>query len=267
MRYARIETEDGSQYVAVEDRGGVAFATAILAPPEEDLTVTSYPGKFAERPLNDCTLLAPVRPSKIVCIGRNYREHAAEFGNEPPKEPLLFLKAPSALLAPGEKIVLPPQSRRVDYEAELGVVIGRTCSQLADDADVGPYIRGYVCVNDVTARDLQKSDGQWSRAKGFDTFCPVGPWVTDEVDPAEGLNVATHVNGELKQHGNTRDLIFDVPKLIRYISQAMTLFPGDLIPTGTPAGVSPIADGDVVRVSVDGCGILENAVISGRKSI
>jgi 2-keto-4-pentenoate hydratase/2-oxohepta-3-ene-1,7-dioic acid hydratase in catechol pathway len=177
------------------------------------------------------------------------------------------LKAPSALLAPGASIVLPPQSRRVDYEAELGVVIGRKCSRLADGEDVRPYIRGYVCVNDVTARDLQKSDGQWSRAKGFDTFCPVGPWVTDEVDPAAGLSVATQVNGEARQHGNTRDLIFDVPTLIRYISQAMTLFPGDLIPTGTPAGVGPLSEGDVVRVSVDGCGILENPVISRRKSI
>lgn len=260
MRYARIQTGSGPQYVAVEERGGEALATRITAPPEEDLSVLPFSGSFAERPLSECTLLAPVRPSKIVCIGRNYRDHAAELGNEVPREPLLFLKAPSALLAPGESIVLPPQSQRVDYEAELGIVIGRKCSQLSDGEDVAPYIRGYVCVNDVTARDLQKSDGQWSRAKGFDTFCPVGPWVTDQVDPAAGLEVTTHVNGSLKQHGTTRDLIFDVAALVRYISRVMTLFPGDLIPTGTPAGVGPLVAGDTVAVSVTGCGDLQNRV-------
>jgi 2-keto-4-pentenoate hydratase/2-oxohepta-3-ene-1,7-dioic acid hydratase in catechol pathway len=262
LRYALIETERGPQYVALEDRRDVVFATRIVAAPEEDLTVTPFTGTFDARTLEECILLPPVRPSKIVCIGRNYREHAAEFGSETPKEPLLFLKAPSALLAPRASIVLPPESRRVDFEAELGVIIGRKCSRLAPDEDVRPFIRGYVCVNDVTARDLQKSDGQWSRAKGFDTFCPVGPWVTNEVDPAAGLAVTARVNGEEKQHGSTGDLVFGVATLIRYISQAMTLYPGDLIPTGTPAGVGPLNAGDVVTVSVDGCGILENQVIS-----
>lgn len=267
MRYARIETEHGPQYVAVEDRGGSFFATHILDAPQEDLSVTPFGGNFAERPLSDCTLLAPVRPSKIVCIGRNYRDHAAELGNEVPAAPLLFLKAPSALLAPGGSIVLPPESQQVDFEGELGIVIGRKCAKLRADDDVAPYIRGYVCVNDVTARDLQKADGQWSRAKGFDTFCPVGPWVTDEVGLAAGVEVTTQVNGETRQHATTRDLIFDVPTLIRYISRVMTLYPGDLISTGTPAGVGPLKAGDVVRVSVGGCGILENPVISQAQDI
>jgi 2-keto-4-pentenoate hydratase/2-oxohepta-3-ene-1,7-dioic acid hydratase in catechol pathway len=267
VRYARIQTESGPQYIAVEDRDGTPHATQIIAAPEEDRQTQPSSGNFTPRPLSECKLLPPVNPSKIICIGRNYREHAAELGNEPPKEPLLFLKAPSSLLAPGQPIILPPQSQRVDYEAEIAIVIGRRCSQLTETEDVSPYIRGYISVNDVTARDLQKSDGQWSRAKGFDTFCPVGPWVTDEINPSGGLTVTTHVNGAEKQHGNTRDLIFDVPTLIRYISQAMTLYPGDLIPTGTPAGVSPIHHGDTVRVTVTGCGILENPVISRVKSI
>ena len=267
MRYARIRTESGPQYAAIEDVNGTPHATHIIEAPEEDLTTPTFTGRFTPRPLSECKLYPPVTPSKIICIGRNYREHAAEFGNEPPKEPLLFLKAPSALIASGETIILPPQSHRVDYEAEIAIVIGRKCSQLTESEDVTPYIRGYIAVNDVTARDLQKSDGQWSRAKGFDTFCPVGPWVTDEINPSDGLTVTTHVNGEEKQHGNTRDLIFDVPTLIRYISQAMTLYPGDLIPTGTPAGVSPIHHGDTVRVTVTGCDILENPVISRIKSI
>ncbi len=272
MRYARIETEHGPQYVAIEkrgteERGGDFLATRIVAAPEEDLSVAPFAGKFAERAISDCTLLAPVRPSKIVCIGRNYRDHAAELGNEVPVAPLLFLKAPSALLAPGASIVLPPESQRVDFEGEMGIVIGRRCSKLREDAEVAPYIRGYVCVNDVTARDLQKTDGQWSRAKGFDSFCPVGPWVTDEVDLAAGLDLTTQVNGETKQQGTTRDLIFDVPTLIRYISRMMTLYPGDLISTGTPSGVGPLKAGDVVRVSVGGCGILENPVISQAQGI
>ena len=260
MRYARIETQCGPQYVAVEDRDGQPSAVRIIAPPEEDLSVAPFTGAFSARPLGECRLLVPVRPSKIVCIGRNYRDHAAELGNEVPEEPLLFLKAPSALLAPGDSIVLPAISQRVDYEGELGIVIGRKCSQLSEDADVAPYIRGYVCVNDVTARDLQKSDGQWSRGKGFDTFCPVGPWVTSEVDPAAGLEVSTAVNGKQVQHGTTRDLIFNVATLIRYISRMMTLYPGDLIPTGTPAGVGSMKAGDTVEVSVTGCGVLQNRV-------
>ena len=211
-------------------------------------------------PLEDAVLLPPVRPSKIVCVGRNYREHAAELGNEVPKEPLLFLKATSALLPPGATIRRPRLSQQVDFEGELGLVIGKTCYQPPVDADIRQYILGYTCVNDVTARDLQKKDQQWSRAKGFDTFCPVGPLVTDEIDPWAGIGVDTRLNGEVKQRGNTRDLIFALDVVIRYIAQAMTLYPGDLIPSGTPSGVGPLAAGDLVEVIVEGIGILQNPV-------
>jgi 2-keto-4-pentenoate hydratase/2-oxohepta-3-ene-1,7-dioic acid hydratase in catechol pathway len=210
--------------------------------------------------LEEAALLAPVRPTKIVCIGRNYREHAAELGHDVPTEPLIFLKATSALLAPGGVVRRPKISQRVDFEGELGVVIGRTCYQPAADADIRQYILGYTCVNDVTARDLQNKDGQWSRAKGFDTFCPVGPLVTDEIDPWAGVGVETRVNGEVKQNGNTRDFIFALDVVIRHIAQAMTLFPGDLIPTGTPSGVGPLMTGDFVEVSVAGVGTLRNPV-------
>jgi 2-keto-4-pentenoate hydratase/2-oxohepta-3-ene-1,7-dioic acid hydratase in catechol pathway len=211
-------------------------------------------------PLGAAKLLAPVVPSKIVCIGRNYREHAAELGNEVPKEPLLFLKAPSAVIGPEEAIRIPVQSQRVDFEGELAVVIGRRATKIGADEDVRAYIRGYTIVNDVTARDLQKSDGQWSRGKGFDTFCPMGPLVTDEVDPEAGLAVETRLNGEVKQHGTTRDFIFGIPALLRYITAAMTLLPGDVIPTGTPAGVAPMQPGDRVEVLVEGIGVLGNPV-------
>jgi 2-keto-4-pentenoate hydratase/2-oxohepta-3-ene-1,7-dioic acid hydratase in catechol pathway len=218
--------------------------------------------RFEPVPFGTVKLLAPVVPSKIVCIGRNYREHAAELGNEVPKEPLLFLKAPSAVIAPGEAIRIPALSQRVDFEGELAVVIGRRATKLGADEDVRPYIRGYTIVNDVTARDLQKSDGQWSRAKGFDTFCPMGPLVTDEIDPRAGLTVETRLNGEVKQQGTTRDLIFDIAALLRHITAAMTLLPGDVIPTGTPAGVAPMKPGDRVEVTVEGIGTLENPVES-----
>jgi 2-keto-4-pentenoate hydratase/2-oxohepta-3-ene-1,7-dioic acid hydratase in catechol pathway len=201
-----------------------------------------------------------VVPRKIVCIGRNYRDHAAELGNDAPKEPLLFLKAPSAIVGPGDSVRIPPQSQRVDFEGELAVVIGRTASRLSADEDVKPYIRGYTIVNDVTARDLQKSDGQWSRAKGIDTFCPIGPLITDEIDPASGIHLETRLNGELKQSGNTRDLIFPVDVLLRYITAVITLYPGDVIPTGTPAGVAPMRPGDRVEVSVEGIGTLANLI-------
>jgi 2-keto-4-pentenoate hydratase/2-oxohepta-3-ene-1,7-dioic acid hydratase in catechol pathway len=205
-------------------------------------------------------LLAPVVPQKIVCIGRNYREHAAELGNEVPREPLLFLKAPSAVIAADDAIRIPALSQRVDYEGELAVVIGKRASRIGVNEDVGGYIRGYTIVNDVTARDLQKSDGQWSRAKGFDTFCPMGPLVTDEIDPWAGVAVETRLNGEVKQHGTTLDLIFDIAALLRHISAAMTLLPGDVVPTGTPAGVGPMKAGDRVEVTVGGIGTLTNPV-------
>ncbi len=260
MKYCRFAFHGGAQYGEVRERDGQPWIERLLPPPEEDPWTQLVTSGFEPIPLSQATLLAPVVPSKIVCIGRNYREHASELGNAVPKEPLLFLKPPSAILAPGGTIRIPQQSSRVDFEGELGVVIGKRCSRIGPDEDVRPYIRGYTVVNDVTARDLQKSDGQWSRAKGFDTFCPVGPWVTDEVDPESGISVQTRLNGELRQDGNTRDLIFPIAELLRYISAAMTLLPGDLIPTGTPAGVSPMRAGDRVEVTIEGIGTLGNDV-------
>ena len=202
---------------------------------------------------------APVSPSKIVCVGRNYKEHAAELGNKMPDEPLLFLKAPSAVIANGACIERPPQSQQVEHEGELGVVIGRLARKLSESEDPLDYVLGYTCVNDVTARDLQRKDVQFTRAKSFDTFCPVGPFIVDGLDPLN-LVVTTRVNGSVKQNGRTGDMAFSVPFLIRYISNIMTLYPGDLIATGTPAGVSAMKDGDVVEVEIEGIGVLRNPV-------
>ena len=266
MRYCRFQTSEGPQYGEVIERGGELRIERLLPPFEEDpwtenLTARPATRKFEPFLLSTAQLLAPVVPRKLVCIGRSYREHAAELGNEVPKEPLLFLKAPTAVIAAGDAIRIPVLSQRVDFEGELAVVIGRRATRLGAEEDVRPYIRGYTIVNDVTARDLQKSDGQWSRAKGFDTFCPMGPLVTDEIDPADGLSVETRLNGEVKQHGTTKDLIFDIPALLRHITAAMTLLPGDVIPTGTPAGVAPMKSGDRVEVTVEGIGTLANPVV------
>jgi 2-keto-4-pentenoate hydratase/2-oxohepta-3-ene-1,7-dioic acid hydratase in catechol pathway len=209
--------------------------------------------------LDEVKLLAPVKPSKIVCVGRNYREHAAELGNKMPEEPLLFLKAPSAVIATGEEIELPAASQQVEHEGELGVVIGRIAHKLSSDADPLSYVFGYTCVNDVTARDLQRKDVQFTRGKSFDTFCPVGPWIETDIDPS-GVAVETRLNGEVKQKGDTVDMAFPVSFLIRYISEIMTLYPGDLIATGTPAGVSRMKPGDTVEVEVAGIGVLQNRV-------
>jgi 2-keto-4-pentenoate hydratase/2-oxohepta-3-ene-1,7-dioic acid hydratase in catechol pathway len=264
MRYCRFETEFGPQYGEVRDRDGHDWIEYLLPPPEED-AITIFPGEgeaasFEAIPFGRANLFAPVTPSKIVCIGRNYRDHATEFGNEVPKEPLLFLKPPSAIIGPGQTIRIPSQSKRVDFEGELAIVIGKRARNFGVDEDVSLYIRGYTIVNDVTARDLQKSDGQWSRAKGFDTFCPVGPIVTNEISPNAGILVETRLNEGLKQHGSTIDLIFPIGFLLRYITAAMTLMPGDIIPTGTPAGVGAMRPGDVVAVSVEGVGVLSNPV-------
>jgi 2-keto-4-pentenoate hydratase/2-oxohepta-3-ene-1,7-dioic acid hydratase in catechol pathway len=272
MRYCKyLSSENGaslSRYALVEKRAGVLWATLPMQAPQEDLSARILGGipvptldvNFEPVPLSELHLLPPVTPSKILCVGRNYREHAAELGNEVPKEPMLFLKPPSALLAPRGTVRMPALSTRVDFEGELGIVIGRRCHKIGPDEDVRPYIRGYVCVNDVTARDIQKSDGQWTRGKGFDTFCPVGPIVSDEIDPvgATPVTVITRQNGVIKQQGSTRDFIFPIPDLLRYITATMTLEPGDLIPTGTPAGVGAIRPGDRVQVEIDGLGILEN---------
>lgn len=205
------------------------------------------------------TFLPPVAPSKIVCVGRNYSEHAAELGNVVPAEPLLFLKASSAIIGNGESIVIPPQSSQVEHEGELAVVIGRTCKNLSDDDDPLKYVLGYTCLNDVTARDLQRKDVQFTRAKSFDTFCPVGQFIETELDVSD-LRVSTRVNGVLKQDGQTSQMVFAVEFLIRYISNMMTLNAGDIVATGTPAGVSKLESGDVCEVEIEGIGVLRNPV-------
>ena len=211
-------------------------------------------------PMNEVMLLAPVQPSKIVCIGLNYHAHvAASFSaDKPPEYPLIFLKPPSSIIGPHDKIVHPSQSERVDYEAELGVIIGKTAKSVAE-ADAEQYIFGFTCVNDVTARDLQKKDGQWSRAKGFDTFCPVGPWVVNELNWRDVLVEGIH-NGKVAQSGRTSQMIFNLQYLVSHISSVMTLYPGDLISTGTPSGIAPMKSGDTIEVRVEGIGSLENSM-------
>lgn len=220
-------------------------------------------GEFGAIDLSSVRLLPPCAPSKIVCVGRNYAEHARELGNEPPAEPLIFLKPPSALSASGDPIVYPPISERVDWEGELGVVIGKRCRNVTPE-EAMDYVLGYTCVNDVTARDLQKKDGQWTRGKGFDTFCAVGPCLVGRNDvDLDSLRVRTVVDGEVKQEAPVTDMIFKVPVIISYISRVMTLEPGDLIATGTPEGVGPVQPGQVMRIEIDGIGALENPVVKG----
>lgn len=209
--------------------------------------------------LADVRLLAPVEPSKIVCVGRNYAAHAAELGNEVPKEPLIFLKPSTSIIGPDEPVILTKYSRRVEHEGELALVIGRRCARLMDTDDALSFVLGYTCLNDVTARDLQISDVQFTRGKGFDTFCPVGPHIETDLNPSNVL-VETHVNGARRQSGSTSLMIYPVPFLVRWISRMMTLLPGDVIATGTPAGVGPLVAGDTVEVSVAGIGVLLNPV-------
>lgn len=213
----------------------------------------------AQVPLAEVSLLAPVVPSKIVCVGRNYAAHAKELGNEVPTEPLLFLKPPSSIIADGDKIILPPESERVEHEGELAVVIGRRCTRLGAGDDPLSYIFGYTCLNDVTARDLQKRDVQFTRAKSFDTFCPVGQMVVRDIDPSD-LKLTVRVNQEVRQDARTSQMIFDVPTLVRYISNVMTLEPGDVIATGTPSGVGQLNAGDVVEVEIETIGTLRNTI-------
>ena len=201
------------------------------------------------------------RPSKIVCVGRNYAEHAAELGNEVPTAPLLFLKAPSAIIFNDDAIVIPDQSRRVEHEGELAVVIGRAAKDVGDDENALDYIRGYCCLNDVTARDIQRADVQFTRAKSFDTFCPVGPWLESDLDPGD-IRVTTAVNGDVRQDARTSQMVFPVDFLVRYVSRQMTLLPGDIIATGTASGVGPLEPGDTVEVTIEGIGTLRNPVIA-----
>jgi len=206
-----------------------------------------------------------ISPSKIVCVGRNYAEHAKELGNEVPLAPLLFLKAPSALIGHGDDIVIPHQSSQVEHEGELGVVIGRDCKNIRDDEDPFQYVLGFTCVNDVTARDVQRADVQFTRGKSFDTFCPVGPHIETELDVSD-LRVTTTVNGAIKQDGRTSQMVFSIDFLIRYISRQMTLRTGDLIATGTPSGVSKMNPGDICEITVEGIGTLSNKVVNDNES-
>jgi 2-keto-4-pentenoate hydratase/2-oxohepta-3-ene-1,7-dioic acid hydratase in catechol pathway len=213
--------------------------------------------------LADVRLLSPILPSKVVCVGRNYAEHAAEMGNEVPKEPLLFLKPSTAVIGPRDAIRLPAQSKQVEHEAELAVVIGPPGARRADRAAAERAIFGYTCANDVTARDLQKADVQFTRAKGFDSFCPLGPWIETDLDPQtfiDGVAVQTYLNGDLKQDGSTKDMVFDVPALIAHVTSVMTLLPGDVLLTGTPEGVGPMNPGDEVEISIAGIDTLTNKV-------
>jgi 2-keto-4-pentenoate hydratase/2-oxohepta-3-ene-1,7-dioic acid hydratase in catechol pathway len=214
----------------------------------------------ADQPLDSVCLLPPVQPSKIICVGRNYVAHAKEHNAEVPEVPLLFMKPPSSVIGPGAAIVLPPQSKQVEHEAELVVVIGKRGRWIQPE-DAINYIMGYTIGNDVTARDLQNRDGQWTRAKGFDTFCPIGPWIETEFDPADGV-ITCYVNSEMRQMASIRDMVFSVRQLVAYASSVMTLEAGDLLFTGTPAGVSPLVPGDVVEVTIEGLGVLRNPVIA-----
>jgi 2-keto-4-pentenoate hydratase/2-oxohepta-3-ene-1,7-dioic acid hydratase in catechol pathway len=256
MKFCRFISLDGSEKAELPRYGildGDHVQQLVAAP----WTAWSTVGK--PRPLASVRLLTPVEPGKIVCVGRNYAAHAAELGNEVPKEPLIFLKPSTSVVGPFQAIVLTKYSQQVEHEGELGLVIGRRCSHLKDHENALSYVFGYTCVNDVTARDLQKSDVQFTRAKGFDTFCPVGPHVESEIRPQD-LLVETLVNGELRQSGRTSLMVYPPAFIVRWISRMMTLEPGDLIATGTPAGVGPLAGGDVVEVRIEGIGVLRNPV-------
>ncbi len=221
--------------------------------------VFDYANSTQSIEIKSVKLLPTVSPSKIVCVGRNYAEHAAELGNAIPKSPLLFLKAPSALITEGDAILIPEQSIQVEHEGELGIVIGRECRKLTENDNPFDFVLGYVCLNDVTARDIQRQDIQFTRAKSFDTFCPVGTFIETELDVTD-IRVQTRVNGVIKQDGRTSQMVFPVDFLLRYISNQMTLYPGDLIATGTPSGVSKLNEGDICEVEIDGIGILRNPV-------
>ena len=265
MRFARFVHAGGVSFGVVEGETGTGTSGLTVAEigslPFEQVRFTGQRWAFA-----DVRLLAPIFSSKVVGIGRNYADHAAELGNDVPAEPMMFIKPSTSVIGPNDAIRLPPQSRQVEHEAELAVVIGATGARRVDRAGAERAIFGYTCGNDVTARDLQRRDGQWTRAKGFDSFCPIGPWIVTDLDVSD-IEVRCEVvrdreNPELRQLGRTKDMIFDVPTLVSYVSHVMTLLPGDIILTGTPAGVGEIRAGETVTVSIQGIGELSNAVVS-----
>ncbi|MGW2094171.1 fumarylacetoacetate hydrolase family protein [Promicromonospora sukumoe] len=260
MRIARFTTGDDPRFALVQQEGDKTFLAVLGGDP---LYMPAMPtGERIE--LGDgVRLLAPVIPrSKIVCVGKNYADHAKEMGGDVPTTPLLFFKPNTSVVGPDDPIVLPDFTQEVSYEAELAVVISKVCKDVTPE-NAPSYILGYTVANDVTARDAQRTDGQWARAKGFDTSCPLGPWIDTDLNP-EDVGVRSRVNGEPRQDGRTRDMVFDVPFLVSYISEAMTLLPGDVILTGTPAGVGRIDQGDRVEVEVEGIGVLANPVLRRR---
>jgi 2-keto-4-pentenoate hydratase/2-oxohepta-3-ene-1,7-dioic acid hydratase in catechol pathway len=255
MRIVRFEFHGRTAYGILEgEKISVLWGT-----PYDGLENTSGEGMS----LPEVTLLAPCEPTKIVALGLNYRDHAAEIGHPLPEEPLLFMKPSTAVIGPDEDIVYPAMSRQVDYEAELAVVIGRTC-RFVKAEDFRDYVLGYTCINDVTARDLQRKDGQFTRSKSFDTFAPLGPWIETGIPDPDNLTVEAYVNGERRQHGNTRNMVFGVAAQVSFISRIMTLFPGDVIATGTPFGIGSMAPGDVVEIRVEGIGRLQNRLVTER---
>ena len=259
MRIARFSVDDEPRYGVVEtdDPEGLVGTVNVL---DSDPLYRSAQFTGEKLQLADVRLLAPVIPrSKVVCVGRNYAAHAAELGNDVPKEPMIFLKPNTSVIGPRDGIVYPEQTNDLHFEGELAIVIGRICRDLPKER-VNEVIFGYTIANDVTARDLQKSDGQWARAKGYDTFCPLGPWISTEFD-ASDVRVSTELNGEPKQDGRTSQFIFDIPEVLAYITSFTTLLPGDVVLTGTPAGVGPMLPGDEVAVSIEGLGTLTNKVI------
>ncbi len=253
MKIVRVQTESGPAWGLIQN-------DEVFHLP--DGPFKSLQGGESLGPLDDLELLAPVEPTKIVCVGRNYAAHAAEHGADVPTEPLLFLKPPSSVVAPGAEIVLPALSSQVEHECELAIVIGTRCRHVAE-RNAWSHVLGIMCGNDVTARDLQRADSQWTRGKGFDTFCPLGPWIVTGLGEEEvaDLDVSCSVSGEVRQHATTGQMVFSPSFLIAYITQVMTLEPGDVIMTGTPSGVSPLHSGDIVTVEVEGVGTLTNPVV------
>ncbi len=261
MRVLRVRFKDKVFYaalhqVAKEDtHGGAPSAELFVQCLNKDLELSS------PIPLNQCSVLPPVVPTKIICLAVNFRQHAEEMGHAIPKEPVLFLKPPSAIIGSGQPIILPSMSRQVDFEGELAIIIGKNCRNVAE-SKIPEHIFGFACANDVTARDLQRQDGQFGRAKGFDSFAPIGPWIETELDDPGNLELTTSVNGEPRQQGNTADMIFGPYEIVSRISRVMTLLPGDVILTGTPSGVGPLHHGDEVRVELTNLGTLINPVLN-----
>ncbi|MBF6214446.1 fumarylacetoacetate hydrolase family protein [Nocardia puris] len=262
MRLGRVASPDGVAFVSIEGEGGGGAGGSAVAKEiaEHPFGTPTFTGRTW--PLADVRLLAPILASKVICVGKNYAAHAAEMGGPAPETPVIFMKPSTAIVGPNAPIILPPSSSQVDYEGELAVVIGRPCKDVPA-ARAKDVILGYTVANDVTARDQQRQDGQWTRAKGYDTFCPLGPWIETDLDPAD-LEIVTELDGEVRQRSRTSLLLHDIPALVEWVSAVMTLLPGDVILTGTPEGVGPMVHGQQVSVTVSGLGTLTNPVAAKR---